>query len=160
MIDGAWTGSLIYWTLKQLVTTNNYDSLTQLHSPKITVTTAHIKVFSDFPSRCSVAASNGDVPLPLGSRNVTGLSYQLLISHNCNSQPTQTTTQSQNHVTTDGQSALGSSTHLGPKTRFILLSDSCEVFDMGRSPSLTRRRAFCRNVGVFGVKIILLNHIP
>jgi hypothetical protein len=29
-------------TLKQLVTTNNYDSLTELHTPKITVTTAHI----------------------------------------------------------------------------------------------------------------------
>jgi hypothetical protein len=27
----------------QLVTTNNYDSLTELHTPKITVTTAHIK---------------------------------------------------------------------------------------------------------------------
>jgi hypothetical protein len=26
-----------------LVTTNNYDSLTELHTPKITVTTAHIK---------------------------------------------------------------------------------------------------------------------
>jgi hypothetical protein len=25
------------------VTTNNYDSLTELHTPKITVTTAHIK---------------------------------------------------------------------------------------------------------------------
>jgi hypothetical protein len=27
----------------QNVTTNNYDSLTELHAPKITVTTAHIK---------------------------------------------------------------------------------------------------------------------
>jgi hypothetical protein len=27
------------------VTTNNYDSLTDLHAPKITVTTAHIKSF-------------------------------------------------------------------------------------------------------------------
>jgi hypothetical protein len=31
----------IYWT--QNVTTNNYDSPTELHTPKITVTTAHIK---------------------------------------------------------------------------------------------------------------------
>jgi hypothetical protein len=27
----------------QNVTTNNYDSLTELHNPKITVTTAHTK---------------------------------------------------------------------------------------------------------------------
>jgi hypothetical protein len=27
----------------QNVTTNNYDSLTELHTPEITVTTAHIK---------------------------------------------------------------------------------------------------------------------
>jgi hypothetical protein len=31
----------------QNVTTNNYDSLTELHTPKITVTTANIK-FSQF----------------------------------------------------------------------------------------------------------------
>jgi hypothetical protein len=42
-IDGVCIGNWIYWTLKQLVTTNNYDSLTELHTPKITVTTAHIK---------------------------------------------------------------------------------------------------------------------
>jgi hypothetical protein len=40
---GALTGNLIYWTLKKLVTTNNYDTLTGLHTPKITVTTAHTK---------------------------------------------------------------------------------------------------------------------
>jgi hypothetical protein len=31
-----------------------------------------------FTSRCLLAASNADVPLPLGSRNITGLSYQLV----------------------------------------------------------------------------------
>jgi hypothetical protein len=30
-----------------------------------------------------------DFSLPLGPRTVPGLSYQLLTSHNCNSQPTQ-----------------------------------------------------------------------
>jgi hypothetical protein len=40
--DGVWTGDWIYWALK-LVTTNNYDNLTELHAPKITVTTAHIE---------------------------------------------------------------------------------------------------------------------
>jgi hypothetical protein len=29
----------------QNVTTNNYDSLTELHTPKITVTTEHVKSF-------------------------------------------------------------------------------------------------------------------
>jgi hypothetical protein len=38
----------------QNITTNNYDSLTELHTPKVTVTTAHIKVFSVFASRCLV----------------------------------------------------------------------------------------------------------
>jgi hypothetical protein len=47
----------------QNVTTNNYDSLTELHTPEVTVTTAHIKVFSVFTSLCLVAASNTDVLL-------------------------------------------------------------------------------------------------
>jgi hypothetical protein len=38
---GVWVGNPIYWTFT-LVTTNTYDSLTELHTPKITVTTAHI----------------------------------------------------------------------------------------------------------------------
>jgi hypothetical protein len=40
--DKIWTGNWIYWTLT-LVTTNNYDNLTELPTPKITLTTAHIK---------------------------------------------------------------------------------------------------------------------
>jgi hypothetical protein len=43
----------------QNVTINNYVSLTELNTPKITVTTAHIKPSQFFPNRCSVAASNG-----------------------------------------------------------------------------------------------------
>jgi hypothetical protein len=58
--DEVWFGNWIYWTLI-LVTTNNYNSLTELHTPKIAVTTDH--------------------PLPLGSQTVPGLSYQLLTSH-------------------------------------------------------------------------------
>jgi hypothetical protein len=45
--------------------------------------------------------------------------------------------QSQNYVTTDSHSAslfLASSPHLGPKTRFFLLSDSCGFVDAGRPP--------------------------
>jgi hypothetical protein len=41
-IDAVWIGNRIYWTLT-LVTTNNYDSLAELQTPKITITTAHIK---------------------------------------------------------------------------------------------------------------------
>jgi hypothetical protein len=40
--DEVWIGNWIYWTFT-LVTTNSYDSLTELHTTKITVTTAHIK---------------------------------------------------------------------------------------------------------------------
>jgi hypothetical protein len=41
----------------QIVTTNNYDSLNELHAPKFTVTTH--KVFLVFTSCHLVAASNG-----------------------------------------------------------------------------------------------------
>jgi hypothetical protein len=44
-IEGVWIGNRIYRTLKQLVTTNNYDSLTELHNEKSTVTGEHIKSF-------------------------------------------------------------------------------------------------------------------
>jgi hypothetical protein len=40
--DEVWIGNQIYWTFT-LATTNSYDSLTELHTPKITVTTAHMK---------------------------------------------------------------------------------------------------------------------
>jgi hypothetical protein len=42
----------------QNVTTNNYDSLSELHTPKFSVTTAHKKVFSVFNSRCLVTGYN------------------------------------------------------------------------------------------------------
>jgi hypothetical protein len=42
----------------QNVTTNDYDSITELHTPKITVTTVHRKS-SVFPSRYLAMASNG-----------------------------------------------------------------------------------------------------
>jgi hypothetical protein len=41
-IDGVWIGNRIYWTFT-IVTTNNHSSLTELHTPKFTATTAHIK---------------------------------------------------------------------------------------------------------------------
>jgi hypothetical protein len=81
-------------TLQQLVTKNNYNSFTELHTPKITVInySTH-KFFSVFTSRCLVAASNGGRSLLLGSRTVPSLSYELHTSHNCNSQLTQPTQQ-------------------------------------------------------------------
>jgi hypothetical protein len=42
-LHGVATQNRIYLTLKQLVTTNNYETLTELYAPKITVATAHIK---------------------------------------------------------------------------------------------------------------------
>jgi hypothetical protein len=45
-VDGVWIGNWIHWTLLQNVTTNNYDSLTELRIPKIIVTTLHILVNS------------------------------------------------------------------------------------------------------------------
>jgi hypothetical protein len=90
IIDGVLIGNRIYWTLT-LVITNNYVSLTELNTTKITVTTTHIK-----PSQSSLAVAwqrlpTADVTLPLGFRTVLGLGYQILTSHNCNSQPTELT---------------------------------------------------------------------
>jgi hypothetical protein len=59
-IDVVWIENRIYWSLKQLENSNNYDSLTELHTLKIAVTTAHI-VFLVFNSRCLVSASMMDV---------------------------------------------------------------------------------------------------
>jgi hypothetical protein len=58
IIDRVWIGSWISWILT-LITTNNYDSLTKLHTPNITVTTGHLEVFSAFTSHRLVAVSNG-----------------------------------------------------------------------------------------------------
>jgi hypothetical protein len=88
-IRGFWTDEWIYWILT-LVTTNNYDSLTELPTPNITVNYSTQKIFN---RRCLVEASNGGrSPFlwdPEPSRTVPGLSYQLPTSHNCNSQLTQ-----------------------------------------------------------------------
>jgi hypothetical protein len=58
MIDGGWIGNQIYWSLKEHVTTNNYDSLTELHSEDHCNYSTQ-KVFPGFTSRCLVAAFTG-----------------------------------------------------------------------------------------------------
>lgn len=58
---------LVAGFLGHLQNTTTDDSLTELHNPKFTVTTAY--------SRCSVAASTLEAPLTLGSWNVSGLIY-------------------------------------------------------------------------------------
>jgi hypothetical protein len=40
--DEVWIGNWIYWTLT-LATANNYYRHIELHTPKIAVTTAHLK---------------------------------------------------------------------------------------------------------------------
>jgi hypothetical protein len=83
--------------LLQKVTTNNYDSLTEIHIPKITITTVQIIFSYVFTSRCLVAASTTDVPLPLGSPTVPGLSYS---SFSLQLLTDSTITQSQSYFTT------------------------------------------------------------
>jgi hypothetical protein len=60
------------------LTESNYDSLTKLHIPKITVTVAHMKSFQFSLAVALWRLLMADVPLPLGSRTVPVLSYQLL----------------------------------------------------------------------------------
>jgi hypothetical protein len=77
-----------------------------------------------------------DVPLRLGFWTIPGLSYQLLTSQKCNSQLTQPQLKLKSKLCYDwlsvGQSFLASSPHLGPKTRFLFLSDSRGFVDVGR----------------------------
>jgi hypothetical protein len=57
---------LVIESIKHLqnITTSNYDSLTELHTPKITVTTAHIK--SSQPFFSFIASGVGLIPLYCG----------------------------------------------------------------------------------------------
>jgi hypothetical protein len=129
-IDEVWIGNWIYWTFT-LVTTNNYDSLTEL----LEHTTAHTKSSQSALQQLPMA----DVSLPLCFRTVTGLSYQLLTSHNCNSQLTQLTTQVKSsqvkfslQPTVSRPVCLDVKPHLETKAKLLLLSDSCGSVDVGR----------------------------
>jgi hypothetical protein len=77
-----WIDDRIYWPIA-LVTTSNCDSLTELHTPKITVTTSH-KVFSVFINRLLGSGTQ--------RRNFPFLwdleLYRFLTSHNGNPQLT------------------------------------------------------------------------
>jgi hypothetical protein len=78
-IEGFWISNRIYLALTP-VTINNYESLNELHTPKITVTTAN-KMFSVFTNRCLIVASAADVPLPLVSElfPASATSFSLLL---------------------------------------------------------------------------------
>jgi hypothetical protein len=85
-----------------------------------------------------------DVLLPLGFWTVPRLSYQLLtatahndwapsvLSHSLTHQPTLSSSKSKlcYDWQSFGKSVLVSSTHLGPKTIFVFLSDSCKFVDV------------------------------
>jgi hypothetical protein len=67
-IDRVWISNWIYWK----ITTRYYTS-------QITIgNTRSSQSVTDFTSLCLVTACNDGRPLPLGSRTVPGLSYQLL----------------------------------------------------------------------------------
>jgi hypothetical protein len=88
MITGGFGLVIVFIDHLQNVATNTCDTTTELTTPKISNYGTHT-FFSVFTSRCLVAAPTADVPPPLGSRTVPGLSDQRLTSHNCNSQLTQ-----------------------------------------------------------------------
>jgi hypothetical protein len=68
------------------VTTNNYDSLSELHIPKITVTTAHINSSWSSLAVAWWCLPMVDVSLTLDSQIVPGFSYHIHTSHKCKSQ--------------------------------------------------------------------------
>jgi hypothetical protein len=120
-IDGVWIIGFIEHLQK--VTTNNFDSLTELQTPKIVVNCSTFIFFSVFTSRCLVAASNDGRSSCSEFSNYPRPQLPTSHSHNCNSQP-----KSKSKLCYDrrsvGQSVLVSSTHLWFMTTFSLLSDS------------------------------------
>jgi hypothetical protein len=137
--DRVWIGNRIYWTLT-LVTTNHYGCLTELHTQKITVTTAH-KVFSVFTSRCLVAAYKGERSSSSGFPN--SLRPQLPASRFSQLQLSTDSTRSQSYLTTRGQSASLSWCQApiwGPRPDFYY----CQLrICWCGAPSLTRGRVCC-----------------
>jgi hypothetical protein len=88
-IGGVWTGNRIYWTLRERNYTNNYASLSKLHTPKITVNYREHKVFT---SRCLLAAFNGRHSLSSGFPNSPASATGLSVLTTANSKLTQPTT--------------------------------------------------------------------
>jgi hypothetical protein len=126
-IDGVWIGNRIYWTLP-LITTSNCDSLTELHTAKTAVTTAHVKPSHFFTIRCLVTAFNGRRFPYFGFPNC--LRPQLPAFH-----------LTKMHLSTSelyydrrsvGQPVLVSGTHPLPKTRFLLLTHIYWFIDLAR----------------------------
>jgi hypothetical protein len=113
----------------QIITTNNYDSLIELHTPKINHGNCSThKVLSVFTSRCLLAAFNGGRSPFSGFQNCPR--PQLPASHFSQLQlSAYSTTQAKVQVmlrpTVSRPVCLRVKQHVGPKTRFLLLSDSC-----------------------------------
>jgi hypothetical protein len=97
----------MYWKLT-LVTTNNYDGVTGLHTPKITNNYSTHKFFSVFISRFLVEDSNGERSTSSGFWN--GPRLQLPASHFTKLQILidSTTAQSQTYFTTGGLPPISS----------------------------------------------------
>jgi hypothetical protein len=92
----------------QNVTTNNYDSLTEIHTPKITVTTAHIKSCRSLAAVAWYRIPTADFPLlrvlELSTASATNFSIFITATLKWLNE-IQSQSQSQSYLTTDGQSA-------------------------------------------------------
>jgi hypothetical protein len=127
-IDGVWIDNWIYWTLTDL-TTNNNDSLTELHTPKITVTTAHIK-YSQFAMSPPVVAWWW-IP-KMSSAMLTFLPADDCLTAHSLLQPSALKVKDMLWPVVSRPVCRGVKLHVGPKTRFLLLSDICGFVDVGR----------------------------
>jgi hypothetical protein len=87
IIDVVYIGNRIYMTLGFL-TTNKYDSLTDLHAPRITIASVHVKSPQSSLAVAWQRLPTAKVPVPVGLRTVPGLSYELLASDSRNFQLT------------------------------------------------------------------------
>jgi hypothetical protein len=124
--DEIWIGNWIYWALT-LVTTSNYDSLTELHTPNITVTTAHNKSSQSLVAvawYCCQRRTFCIVWVPeLSPASSTSFSRLTTATLNwLNNNFSQSQSQSYVIPTHRWPVCLGVKPHLGLMTRFLFLS--------------------------------------
>jgi hypothetical protein len=130
--DWVWIDNRIYWTL----TEHNYKHLRQ--SYWVAHTRDHCSYnthngFSVFTSRCLVVASNGWRSTSSGYPDYSTASatiFSLLTTATLNWLNSKSKLCYERQSI--GQSVFVSSTHLGPKTRFLIMPESCGFVDMER----------------------------
>jgi hypothetical protein len=137
IIHGVWIGNRIYWTLKQLVATL-YRSLS--HQDFAFRVTVFFALLGNGSQKCTFLYSRPHV-LAGWRPSHTNLLLSYLPSQDIMLYSDQNKVKIMLRQTVS-RSVLLSSPHLGFKTKFLLLSDSCGLV-VCKAPSLMRGRVVC-----------------